>query len=269
MESENAVSIDFNPLHREGGDTSPVLIMSSIKIFQSTPPRGWRRISDCLWRELFYFNPLHREGGDYVVFPVSTRFYDFNPLHREGGDSKCDSCGCFLDPFQSTPPRGWRRSIPSASLNLRIFQSTPPRGWRLFGLGKWILIHNISIHSTARVETAILHNNHYYSSSHFHKQIISHPPQITANHPCTLANPFSLCKFSGANPPVNPCLLQVRTKILYTALPPAARSEYQRFFHINPLIHPNMVHFCSVFIPKVVKPKAVRLFINYICQYRL
>ena len=127
----------------------------------------------------------------------------------------------------------------------------------------------ISIHSTARVETAILHNNHYYSSSHFHKQIISHPPQITANHPCTLANPFSLCKFSGANPPVNPCLLQVRTKILYTALPPAARSEYQRFFHINPLIHPNMVHFCSVFIPKVVKPKAVRLFINYICQYRL
>jgi len=119
------------------------------------------------------------------------------------------------------------------------------------------------------VETEILHNNHYYSSSHFHKQIISHPPQITANHPCTLANPFSLCKFSGANPPVNPCLLQVRTKILYTALPPAARSEYQRFFHINPLIHPNMVHFCSVFIPKVVKPKAVRLFINYICQYRL
>ncbi len=34
---------------------------------------------------------------------------------------------------------------------------------------------SISIHSTARVETAILHNNHYYSSSHFHKQIISHP----------------------------------------------------------------------------------------------
>lgn len=33
----------------------------------------------------------------------------------------------------------------------------------------------ISIHSTTRVETAILHNNHYYSSTHFHKQIISHP----------------------------------------------------------------------------------------------
>ena len=172
--------------------------------------------------------------------------------------------------FQSTPPRGWRRTMRCARAErYRIFQSTPPRGWR-----RWPALveggtGHISIHSTARVETAILHNNHYYSSSQFHKQIISHPPQITANHPCTLANPFSLCKFSGANPPVNPCLLQVRTKILYTALPPAARSEYQRFFHINPLIHPNMVHFCSVFIPKVVKPKAVRLFINYICQYRL
>ena len=162
-------------------------------------------------------------------------------------------------------------TIPGYTLSHKVpsFQSTPPRGWRLLLNTNTPTPEAISIHSTARVETEILHNNHYYSSSHFHKQIISHPPQITANHPCTLANPFSLCKFSGANPPVNPCLLQVRTKILYTALPPAARSEYQRFFHINPLIHPNMVHFCSVFIPKVVKPKAVRLFINYICQYRL
>ena len=172
--------------------------------------------------------------------------YNFNPLHREGGDDiESWAAVCFGISIHSTA---------RVETDYEAGNYSPD---------------DISIHSTARVETAILHNNHYYSSSHFHKQIISHPPQITANHPCTLANPFSLCKFSGANPPVNPCLLQVRTKILYTALPPAARSEYQRFFHINPLIHPNMVHFCSVFIPKVVKPKAVRLFINYICQYRL
>lgn len=41
--------------------------------------------------------------------------------------------------------------------------------------GKDALWVRISIHSTTRVETAILHNNHYYSSTHFHKQIISHP----------------------------------------------------------------------------------------------
>lgn len=40
---------------------------------------------------------------------------------------------------------------------------------------KMIESRRISIHSTTRVETAILHNNHYYSSTHFHKQIISHP----------------------------------------------------------------------------------------------
>ena len=93
------------------------------------------------------------------------------------------------------------------------------------------------------------------------------PPQITANLPCTHPKPFSLCSFSGANPPVNSCLLQVRTKLFETSLPPAARSEYQRLFHFNPFTHPNMVHLCSVFISQVVKSKAVSLLINDICQY--
>ena len=92
------------------------------------------------------------------------------------------------------------------------------------------------------------------------------PPQITANLPCTHPKPFSLCSFSGANPPVNSCLLQVRTKLFETSLPPAARSEYQRLFHFNPFTHPNMVHLCSVFISQVVKSKAVSLLINDICQ---
>ena len=79
--------IDFNPLHREGGDTI-------------VPP-----VTGVLCP---YFNPLHREGGDHAPggkgygHPISihstarveTRAaalpvihaYDFNPLHREGGD---------------------------------------------------------------------------------------------------------------------------------------------------------------------------------------
>ena len=92
-------------------------------------------------------------------------------------------------------------------------------------------------------------------------------PQITANLPCTHPKPFSLCSFSGANPPVNSCLLQVRTKLFETSLPPAARSEYQRLFHFNPFTHPNMFNLCSVFISQVVKSKAVSLLINDICQY--
>ena len=92
-------------------------------------------------------------------------------------------------------------------------------------------------------------------------------PQITANLPCTHPKPFSLCSFSGANPPVNSCLLLVRTKLFETSLPPAARSEYQRLFHFNPFTHPNMFNLCSVFISQVVKSKAVSLLINDICQY--
>ena len=92
-------------------------------------------------------------------------------------------------------------------------------------------------------------------------------PQITANLPCTHPKPFSLCSFSGANPPVNSCLLLVRTKLFETSLPPAAWSEYQRLFHFNPFTHPNMFNLCSVFISQVVKSKAVRLLINDICQY--
>ena len=93
------------------------------------------------------------------------------------------------------------------------------------------------------------------------------PSQITANLPCTHPKPFSLCSFSGANPPVNSCLLLVRTKLFETSLPPAAWSEYQRLFHFNPFTHPNMFNLCSVFISQVVKSKAVRLLINDICQY--
>ena len=33
---------DFNPLHREGGDSRSSNCWSSSWLFQSTPPRGWR-----------------------------------------------------------------------------------------------------------------------------------------------------------------------------------------------------------------------------------
>ena len=78
---------------------------------------------------------------------------DFNPLHHEGGDA-----GVPL-----LPPR-----LPPISIHSTTRVETR-------GLVKIELAIGISIHSTTRVETAILHNNHYYSSTHFHKQIISHP----------------------------------------------------------------------------------------------
>ena len=98
----------FNPLHHEGGDfmfevtyreylisihsttrveTLLYLSLSKNQEFQSTPPRGWRRICRIgSYRYHFYFNPLHHEGGDEDTVQEINRQVE----------------------FQSTPPRGWR-----------------------------------------------------------------------------------------------------------------------------------------------------------------
>ena len=99
--------------------------------FQSTPPRGWRHEGDLEVALLPDFNPLHREGGDIVALRLSNCSFNFNPLHREGGDPIMASCGVLARTFQSTPPRGWRRK----DLNNASDAA------------------DISIHSTARVET--------------------------------------------------------------------------------------------------------------------
>ena len=101
------------------------------RIFQSTPPRGWRRIILVL---------LH--PAEQISIHSTTRVETLRsatPSSRSTG-------------FQSTPPRGWRpartdgsRSRLSISIHSTtrvetitffsvilsfLFQSTPPRGWR-------------------------------------------------------------------------------------------------------------------------------------------
>ncbi len=79
---------DFNPLHREGGDTAELSKYTKRQEFQSTPPRGWRqaqRVSEKHYTR--HFNPLHREGGDWYLGFLKKNLQNFNPLHREGGDA--------------------------------------------------------------------------------------------------------------------------------------------------------------------------------------
>lgn len=146
-------------------------------------------------------------------------------------------------------------------------KSTPPARTETPTYQQQMSHHNISTHSAHEDgdSNTTQKNQQFFITFPQSNHII--PPQITANLPCTHPKPFSLCSFSGANPPVNSCLLLVRTKLFETSLPPAARSEYQRLFHFNPFTHPNMFNLCSVFISLVVKSKAVRLLINDICQY--
>ncbi len=186
-----------------------------------------------------------REDGDSTFLPLTYAYIYFNPLRPRG--RRLNICRCLLcyDDFNPLRPRGRRLVI----CILRMSYSM------------------ISTHS-AREDgdsNTTQKNKQFFITFPQSNHIIL--PQITANLPCTHPKPFSLCSFSGANPPVNSCLLLVRTKLFETSLPPAARSEYQRLFHFNPFTHPNMVHLCSVFISQVVKSKAVSLLINDICQY--
>ena len=165
----------FKPLRREGGDNKNVIVLKDATIsihsaaraetqapwgnqahgeFQSTPPRGRRRI-----------------GGT-----SHTKRVDFNPLRREGGDvSPPTLCNNDAE-FQSTPPRGRRPSSPRQLENFWTFQSTPPRGRRplaacfsagpicdfnplrreggdVHGPQQRMITQYISIHSAARAET--------------------------------------------------------------------------------------------------------------------
>ena len=126
--------MDFNPLHREGGDIDFVFFALSSPRFQSTPPRGWRRFlaipkQSCAGN----FNPLHREGGDTFTGFCAGWIFDFNPLHREGGD---------------TP----EMIVQNILLDISIHSTARVETITFGDSTDYVLI---SIHSTARVETLI------------------------------------------------------------------------------------------------------------------
>ena len=235
------------------------------------------------------FNPLRPRGRRPRLRCVGSQCKHFNPLRPRGRRPLRGFYKPSLAGFQPTPPARTETPISTLSVPLMQFQPTPPARTETFHYDFCASRLIISTHSaredgdskSCRSEASLLISTHSAredgdsNTTQKNQQFfITFPqsnhiilPQITANLPCTHPKPFSLCSFSGANPPVNSCLLLVRTKLFETSLPPAARSEYQRLFHFNPFTHPNMFNLCSVFISQVVKSKAVRLLINDICQY--
>ena len=111
-------------------ETLSPYMCSRTRSFQSTPPRGWRQSITVMWVSCTNFNPLHREGGDFSQGKAS-RLYHV---------------------FQSTPPRGWRRLLWTYSIHSRYFNPLHREGGDGQG-GVDTVLRDISIHSTARVET--------------------------------------------------------------------------------------------------------------------
>ena len=98
--------------------------------FQSTPPRGRRRL--CAKSELpaICFNPRLREGGDDdAPIDLSLRVVSIHASAREATPRHATPPSICL--FQSTPPRGRRLYIGGFFNSINGFQSTPPRGRRL------------------------------------------------------------------------------------------------------------------------------------------
>ncbi len=142
----------FNPRPRVGGDARTRFSWSACRVFQSTPPRGGRRLLTAAPLRLSRFNPRPRVGGDWPGKNLSDGAQCFNPRPRVGGDAPSE-----ILPDQSTVSihapawgaTGHGASSPRSRLSfnprprvggdslaivqdgqLLVFQSTPPRGGR-------------------------------------------------------------------------------------------------------------------------------------------
>ena len=121
--------ITFNPRSREGNDTLANERQNTTPIFQSTFPRGERRIRCRSERIRIAFNPRSREGNDVQNGTDLFNTHSFNPRSREGNDSSAYSYASSISSFQSTFPRGERpvsSAEPAVSSALSIH--VPARG---------------------------------------------------------------------------------------------------------------------------------------------
>ncbi len=146
----------FNPRPREGGDRAPVHVARRRHPFQSTPPRGGRRLFSGR-KALRYDVSIHApaRGATAGVLFDSPHAGSFNPRPREGGDWLPSGFPPSTELFQSTPPRGGRPTINGQISALQAFQSTPPRGGRPTYAVRFGGAVPVSIHAPARGATRL------------------------------------------------------------------------------------------------------------------
>ena len=78
----------FNPRSHEGNDDVLLLNYQSIGLFQSTFPRGERRILPLYFVTFSSsFNPRSHEGNDLTPTKVYRKLDSFNPRSHEGNDN--------------------------------------------------------------------------------------------------------------------------------------------------------------------------------------
>ena len=98
--------------------------------FQSTFPRGERRLTVQKLGQNKNFNPRSRVGNDSQGVTCIAPWEDFNPRSRVGNDGRSSWYTYRGKEFQSTFPRGERLLECLIKADSLLFQSTFPRGER-------------------------------------------------------------------------------------------------------------------------------------------
>ena len=99
------------------GATTNNTAFSVKSLFQSTLPRGERRLLLLAIYRYSDFNPRSHEGSDSSHYATERRFYHFNPRSHEGSDDDTYDLYGICSEFQSTLPRGERQQFsPKSSL---------------------------------------------------------------------------------------------------------------------------------------------------------
>ena len=141
----------FNPRSHEGSDLRffvlsciPIVFQSTLPrgerrltvgeekhlpLFQSTLPRGERQIYELGRGQRIYFNPRSHEGSDPLENQIIDNMIISIHAPTRGATSAMVSLSCSAQ-FQSTLPRGERPNLENLKLIAYIFQSTLPRGER-------------------------------------------------------------------------------------------------------------------------------------------
>ena len=124
----------FNPRLRAGGDVDASQDGNALTVFQPTPPRGRRLLTE-EQRALLLAVSTHASAREATggSCRVRARRSCFNPRLRAGGDIASGQPSRAWATFQPTPPRGRRQSPRHRARAEALFQPTPPRGRRRGG----------------------------------------------------------------------------------------------------------------------------------------
>ena len=182
----------------------PLIQWQSSYTFQPTPPaRTETYNSPRPVKPLFISTHSAREDGDIFISQMIMNLYLFQPTppaRTETTAALHEGMQALL--FQPTPPAR---------------TETPPQ--RHAGTAGPISTHSAREDGDSNTTQK---NQQFFITFPQSNHIIL--PQITANLPCTHPKPFSLCSFSGANPPYFSCVLHIRTTKIMSHLP---QSPYQ------------------------------------------